>query len=105
MDMIFELIIECIIDLITDNGIDVMTGYDKTKNMSKGAKIALVIVSLVIIAAIVGLLLFFGIRSWSEGDLTTGIPLTLLGAAFLIFTVFKFIIAYRRNISSRKDRR
>ena len=64
MDMIFELIIECIIDLITDNGIDVMTGSDKTKNMSKGAKIALVIVSLVIIAAIVGLLLFFGIRSW-----------------------------------------
>ncbi len=105
MDLIFELIIECIIDLITDNGVDVMTGSERTKNLSKGAKIALVTVSLLIFAAIVGLLLFFGITFWADGDITVGIPLTLLGAAFLIFTVFKFIIAYRRNISSRKDRR
>ena len=35
MDMIFDLIIECIIDIITDNGVDVMTGSDRTKKPVK----------------------------------------------------------------------
>ena len=104
MDMIFDLIIECIIDIITDNGVDVMTGSDRTKNLSKGAKIALVVVSLLIFAAIAGLLLFFGFGLWAGGDITTGIPLTLLGAVFIIFTAVKLIMSYRKNRSSKKDR-
>ena len=102
MDLIFELIIECFIDIITDNGVDAMTGSDRTKNMSKGAKIALVVVSLLILVAIVGLLLFFGITFWVKGDITAGIPLTLLGAAFMVFTVIKLITAYRKNKSPKK---
>ena len=105
MDLIFELVIECFIDLITDNGIDIMTGSGRTDGWSKGLKITFVTVSLLIIAAIVGLLVFFGIKFWTEGDYTFGVPMALLGAAFLIFTVIKFILAYRRNRSSKKDRR
>ena len=103
MDLIFELVIECLIDLITDDGVDVMTDSDRTKNWSKGTKIALVIVSLLIFVIIFGLLMFFGISFWLEGNLTLGIPVTLLGAVFLIFTVIKFVTSYRKNISSKKD--
>jgi threonine/homoserine/homoserine lactone efflux protein len=105
MDLIFELIIECMIGLITDDGVDIVTGSDRTKGWSKGFKIFIVAAALLIILAIVGLLLLLGIYFWSEGDMSAGIPLTIAGAALLIFSVFKFVMAYRKNISSKKERR
>ena len=104
MDLIFELIIECLIDLITDDGVDIMTRSDRTKGWSKGVKIVLVVVAALIILAIVGVLVLLGIFFLSQGDVSLGIPIMIAGVAFLIFTVLKFVMAYRKNISSKKDR-
>ena len=105
MDILLELIVEFFVELITDNGVDVMTGSDRTSHLSKGVKIVLVIVTILIFVGIIGSLLFFGINSLINGEIALGILLALSGAALLIFIVTSFIKELRKNLAMRKDRR
>ena len=57
MDLIFSLIVECLIDLITGEAVDAATGSDRTKGWSKSAKVILIIVAFLIIKKVASCLI------------------------------------------------
>ena len=97
MDLLFELIVECMIGIITDDAIDIMKDSDRTSHLSKGMRIVIVTAALLIFAAIVVFLLWFGIDSIIEGNLALGVPLALMGGAFAIYCVVRFIVTYKKK--------
>ena len=97
MDLIFSLIVECLIDLITGEAVDAATGSDRTKGWSKSAKVILIIVAILIITAMIGALVIFGIMNLSEGEIMPGAILLGAAAVLLVYTVVSIIVAYRKN--------
>ena len=93
------------VTLITDDGVDIMTGADRTSGWPKGLKIVLVGASALIIIAVTGLMVLFGSFLCADGEFMVGVPIILLGVAFLTFIIFRVSSAYRKNVRPKKDRR
>ena len=94
MDFIIELIIECMIDLITTDGAEVVSGSGRTKSWSNGAKIAVVVTAILLIVAVTAVLVICGVAYLMEGNREPGAVLLVAGIGFLIITIAKFGSAY-----------
>ena len=97
MDLIFSLIVECLIDLITGEAADAAAGSERTKGWSKPAKVILIIAAFLIITAMIGALVIFEIMNLSDGETMPGVILLGAAAVLLIYTVVSIIVAYRKN--------
>ena len=97
MDFVIELIIECLIDLITTDGADVVNGSERTKGWSKGAKIALVVTSILLIIAVTAVLVICGVAYLLDGNREVGAVLLAAGIGFLIVTFAKFTSVYKKK--------
>ncbi len=97
-----ELIIECLIDLIIGDGAETVSGSDRTKNWSRGAKIAVVVTAILLVIAVTAVLVICGVSYLMSGERETGAILLVAGIGFLITTIVRFRIVY---VSIRKKRR
>ena len=97
MGFIFEILLECALDLITDGGVEVLTNSENSRNWSKGVKIALVSITLLIFLAVIVLLGFFGISFLIEGKVLEGVLLCALAVLFIVFPIVKLREAYRKR--------
>ena len=95
-----EFIIECMVDLIIADGADTASGSERTKNWSKGAKIAVVVAAILLIVAVTAVLVICGVAYFMGGDREVGAALLVVGIGFLIITIARFRNAY---ISVRKN--
>lgn len=97
MDMLFELIVECMICIMTDDAIDIANDSDRTRHLSKGMRFFIVAAALLIFAAVTFFFLFVGISNLIEGDMSLGLPFTVIGAVFVIYCVVRSIVTYKKN--------
>ena len=97
MDMIIEILLDCVLSLITDGGVEVMSNSENTRNWPKGVRIALVTATLIIFIAVTGLLFLAGVSMISDGKTAIGTLLLVIASAFVIFPVIRFIKLYRKK--------
>ena len=97
MELLFEILAECAIDLITDGGIEVMTGSEESRKWSKGVKTALVISTLLIFAAVIAALLYWGVSFLIDEQILLGIVFAALGTLFSVLAVAKFRKTYKKR--------
>ncbi len=99
MEFIIEILVDCVLSLIVDSGVDVMTGSEQSKRLPKGARIALVAATLLIFTAIIGAMVIFGILMLIDREWVPGIILTAVGIVFAVVTIVKFLTVYRKKKS------
>ncbi len=97
MDLLFDLIVECAVCLISDNEIDNLADPDRAKNMSKGMRAVVLTVSLLVLVVVEGFLLIAGIINLTQGELIPGLILTFLGAAVLVYCAVRFILTFKKK--------
>ena len=97
MDTIAEILIDCFLSLVVDGGVEVMTDSESCRKWPKGVRIALVVVTMAVFAALIGFLVVTGISLISEGKIAVGVLLLVLAFAFIVFSIIGFIKAYRKR--------
>ena len=100
-----ELIIECLVDLIIADGAETVSGSERTKGWSKGAKIAVVVTAILLVVAVTTVLVACGVAYLAGGDREVGLILLIAGIGFLIVTIARFRIVYvsvRKNNNNRE---
>ncbi|MBO4414626.1 MAG: hypothetical protein J5824_01430 [Lachnospiraceae bacterium] len=97
MEFILEILVDCVLSLIVDSGVEVMTGSEQSNSWPKGAKIALVAVTLLVFIGVTGALMVFGIIFLTEKDWVPGILLLAVGIIFAISMITKFVQMYRKK--------
>ncbi|MBR6477819.1 MAG: hypothetical protein IKS85_05165, partial [Lachnospiraceae bacterium] len=75
MEFIFELIIEVVLGLVTDSGVEIMTGSEETKKWPKPVRIFCVVTTIILSATVIGFLLVYGIILMIKGHVAVGILL------------------------------
>ena len=94
MEFIFELIIEVVLGLVTDSGVEVMTGSEETKKWPKPVRIFCVVTTIILSATVIGVLLVYGIILMIKGHVAVGVLLLVVGAILLIMAIVKLRKAY-----------
>ena len=102
MEIVIELVVELFLELITEEGVGIITKPENYHNWPKGVKIALVTVTLLFLAGIIGVLIILGILFLTDGKIAVGLLLTSIGALFLILAVAKFRKVYKKKRSAAK---
>ena len=102
MDTIIEILVDCVLSLIVDSGMEIMTDSDSRHKWPKGVRIALVATTLIILLAVLGLLIIAGISLISESKIVVGVLLLALASAFVIFPVIKFRKIYKKKSAGKK---
>ena len=100
MEYIFELILDCFLELVTEGGMDVMADSESTRKFPKWLKAVLVAFTLLFFIASIGIILFLGVTFLINGNLLAGILLSVVGVVFLICMIIKFKGLYRRRLNN-----
>ncbi len=101
MEIIVEIILDCVLSLIVDGGVEVMTDPKSCRKWPKGVRISLVAVSLALFAAIIGFLVVTGVSLMSGGTIAAGALLVVIAFALIILSVIGFVKAYRKNYTRK----
>ena len=101
MDTIVEILLDCVLSLFVDGGVEVMTDSESCRKWPKGVRIAFVVVTLAIFLALIGFLVFIGISLISEAKIAVGVLLLVIALAFILFSVAGFVRAYRKKKGGR----
>ena len=99
MDMIIEFLLDCVLSLIVDSGVEVMTNSESCRNWPKGVRIALVVVTLIVFLAVLGFLIIAGISAVSEGNTAVGVLLFGVASVFVIYPIVRIIKIYKKKSS------
>ena len=97
MDMILELLLDCVLSLVVDSGVEVMAGSESCRSWPKGVRIALVAVTLIVYIAVLGFLTIVGISEISEGKTAVGILLFFVALVFVIYPATRVIAIYKKK--------
>ena len=80
----------------------IITKPENYHNWPKGLKIALVAVTLLFFAGIIGILIFLGIYFLMDGKIAVGIFLTVVGTLLLTLAAVKVGKVYKKKRSAAK---
>ena len=97
MDIIIEILLDCVLSLVVDGGVEVMTDSESCLKWPKGVRIALVAVTMALFVALIGFLVVTGVSLISEGKIAVGVLLLVIALAFIFFSIIRFIKAYRKK--------
>ena len=97
METIAEILIDCVLSLVVDGGVEVMTDSSSCRRWPKGVRIALVAVTMAVFAALTGFVVFAGASFISEGKIAAGVVFLVIAFAFVIFSIIGLIKAYRKK--------
>ncbi len=97
MEMLIELLLDCILSLVVDGGVDVMSDSPNCRKWPKAVRIALVAITLLVFIAVIGLMIVIGVSLISEGKIAVGLLILAIALGFMLFLAVRFIIAYRRK--------
>ena len=100
MEMIIDIILELVLGLLTDGGVEVMTGSESAKKWPKPLKIICVVSTLLLAIAVIGFLLIYGIVLEVKGNVIGGAYLLVAGATLLILA----IVMLRKGYKSYKNK-
>ena len=101
MDMIIEFVLDCILSLVVDSGVEVMSDSENSRNWPKGVRIALVAITLLLFTALIGFLIFAGVSFISEGTTAVGVLFLVMAPALIIFSIIKIKKLYKKKVSEK----
>ncbi len=97
METVVEILLDCVLSLVVDGGVEVMTDSEPCRKWPKGVRIALVAVTLILFIALIGFLAVTGVSLIAEGKIAVGVLLLVIAFAFICFSIIGFIKAYRKK--------
>ena len=97
MDTIVEILPDCILSLVVDGGVEVMTDSESCHKWPKVVRIALAVVTMILFAALIVFLVVTGVSLISESKLAVGALLLVITFAFIFFSIIGFVKAYRKK--------
>ena len=89
METIFEIFFECIISLVTEGGMEVMSDPEHTCSWPRGIKIMMVVTTILFFLTVIGFLIVFGVIFVLEGKMIWGLILSVLGVFFLVLMLIR----------------
>ena len=101
MDTIVEILLDCILSLVVDGGVEVITDSESCRRWPKGVRIALVMVTMAFFVALIGFLVVTGVSLISEGKIAVGVLLLVIALTLLVFSIIGFVKAYRKKKRTR----
>ena len=97
MEIIIEILIECFVEILTDGGMEVMSGQAHTQRWPRGLKIALVVFTVLFFGTVIIGLIVMGILFLIKGELLPGVIFSLLGIGILFGILFRIRKEYRKR--------
>ncbi len=88
MEVIIEVLIECFVEILTDGGVEVMSGSEYTRRWPKGVKIAMVVFTVLFFGAMIIGFIVMGILFLVGDEPVPGVIMLLVGIGILLMIIF-----------------
>ena len=88
MELLLEILIECFTELITDGGMEVLSGEEHTRRWPKGVKIAMVVFTLLFFGSMIIGLIVMGVAFMLEGKVILSVVMLLAGIGLLVLLLY-----------------